>query len=278
MSRAELSAMSEDERRQIAEDFERAHAAGKISDKVFAYGRIQGALARWYLDAWKAAGSPKIVPDDLMDGRPPIERVGIEAIDAALPFIVAPVEVFLTALSYHMSEYDDALEVAASRQRKCTEAAELIRKAAGLLKAADNDPLGLLAESLARWADKAHLGMVIPQGQGQGYQIVATQWEDALIGAFAPKRGTLSRDAAIIRAVAKFFPDDEQFFAAGGYAIIANVARVCGVERGNLRALVRSTIKEGKRRVPITPSKQAVADGPTDAKTKSLMRLFLNPK
>jgi hypothetical protein len=254
MSAADFLGMTEDERRAFAESFERAHANGEVSDRVFARGRIEAAIARWHMQAWEDAGRPELVPDDLMEGRPPIECVGIEAIDAALPHVTKPVYVFLAALAYLMKESDDALGIADKRAENCDKAAALLREAAELLRGADNEPLAGLVEQVAPWAERGKYGRVFPiRWNGHLY---AEQAADALSASSGGKAGRPTRDAAIVRILASYFPARQEFFTAGGYALIGRVAVICGATKATSSAYVRSVIEQARRTAP-QPAKAA---------------------
>ncbi len=254
-----------EERRQFSEAFERAHAAGEISDRNFARARIEGALAGWQMQAYEDAGRPMPVPDNLMEGRPPIERVGIPAVDAALPLTTKPAHVFLGALSYLMRESDDALEIAGARAENCDKAATLLREAAALLKASDNEPLGHMVESLAPWAERGKFGRVYVQKWESGH-LYARHGIDALSAALRGHRGKATRDGAIIRVLVQYFPSKQGFFTDGGYSVIANLAALCGATKAT-PAYVRSVLEQARRTAP------AKATSPDD----SLLRLFRKP-
>jgi len=266
MSAADIVAMTEDERRAFAASLERAHANGEVSDRVFARGRIEAALARWQIGAWEDAGRPEPVPDNLMEGRPPIENVGIEAIDAALPHVTKPVYVFLAALAYLMKESDDALGIADSRAAACDKAAALLRQAAELLKGAHNEPLARLVEQVAPWAQRGKYGRVFPT-RWDGH-LYAEQHADALSASLKGKAGRPTRDAALVRALSSYFPDTQEFFTAGGYALIARLVALCGATKAT-PAYVRSVIEQARRTAP-QPAKAARPDD-------SLLRLLPKP-
>ncbi len=263
--------MTESERREFSEAFERAHAAGEISDRQFARARIEGALAAWQLRAYEDAGRPMPVPDNLMEGRPPIERVGVPAVDAALPLTIKPAHVFLSALAYLMRESDDALEIADARAENCDRAAALLREAAELLKQADNEPLGHLAASLAPWAERGKFGRLYVHKWESGH-LYAHHEIDALSASLQGRRGNPTRDAAIIRALAQLFPNEPGFFANGGYSVIAHLAALCGAKKAG-REYVRSVLEQARRTAP-KPEEPAKAASQDD----SLLRLLRNPK
>ena len=271
MSTGDMVGMTENERREFAEAFERAHAAGKISDRDFARARIEGTLALWHLQAWEAAGKPEPVPDNITDGRPPIESVGVPAVDKALRYTNMPAPVFLNALSYLMRESDDALEIAGARAKGCDEAADLLRRAAALLRGADNEPLGHLLESIAPWAERGKYGRVYPTAL-QGYRLAANQdHPDALSASLRRKRGKAARSGAIVRALVQFFPNEQGFFTNGGNALISRLAVLCGA--GNATpAYVLSTLEQGRRTAP-QPTAPAKAASPDE----SLLRLLRKP-
>ncbi|MBU2858460.1 hypothetical protein HF289_16910 [Acidithiobacillus ferrooxidans] len=258
---------TENERREFAEAFERAHAAGEVSDRHFARARIDGALAGWHLQAYKDAGRPEPVPDNLMDGRPPIERVGIPAVDAALPHTTQPAHVFLNALSYLMRESDDALEIAGARAKDCDEAAALLRRAAALLKGKQNEPLGHLVESLAPWAERGKFGRVFVHKWESGH-LYAKQYPDSLSASLKGKGGKPARDGAIVRALVQLFPNEQGFFTNGGNTLISRLALLCGATKATPQ-YVLSTLEQGRRTAPKhkAPAKAATPDN-------SLLRLF----
>ena len=270
MSAVDIAAMSEDERREFAEAFERAHAAGEISDRDFARARIEGALAAWQLKAYEDAGRPEPVPDSLMVGRPPIERVGIPAVDAALPHVTKPAHVFLSALAYLMKESDDALGIADKRAENCDKAAALLKKAAELLEGADNEPLVRMIGALVPWAERGKYGRVFPM-RWDGH-LYAEQWGDALSASLRGKRGKATRDGAIVRALVPFFPDTQEFFTNGGYALIASLAQLCGARTATTQ-YVRSTLLEQARSTAPQPKAPAKTASPDE----SLLRLLRKP-
>ncbi|PKY10980.1 hypothetical protein B1757_06615 [Acidithiobacillus marinus] len=235
---------TEAERQEFAQAFERAHEAGEISDKDFARARIEGTLARWQLEAWEAAGKPEPVPDNITDGRPPIESVGVPVVDKALQYINMPAHVFLRNVAYLLNESDDALEIAERRAKDCDKAARLLKEAAALLREADNEPLARNVEALAPWAERGKYGRVYPAGLS-GRHMHASQHGDALSAAFAGKRGTPSRKGAIVRALAGCFTVDGPFVEAGGFTIIARIANLC--ELGTTPNFVRSVMEQSKR-------------------------------
>jgi hypothetical protein len=274
MSTSDMAAMTENERWAFAEAFERAHAAGEISDRDFARARIEAALARRKMQTYEAAGKPRPVPDSMNDEQPDIERVGIAAIDEALPFLKPngehPRLAFLNSLSYLMLESDDAIEIAGNRADACDKAAALLREAAELLKGADNEPLGRLVESISPWAEHGKYGRVFPHEWKSGH-LYAEQLPDALSASLRGKRGKATRDGAIARILAQHFPDEPGFFTNGGNALISRLAALCGAIKAT-PAYVRSTLEQGRRTAPQpeTPPKAASPD-------ESLLRLFRKP-
>lgn len=284
MSAGHVTPFPEELRRQIADAFEQAHAAGaeqyaqlferlhdegKISKRQFARHRIEGALAAWSLEAWRDAGRPEPVPDNLTDGRPPIERVGIEAVDAALPLTTKPAHVFLSALAYLMKESDDALGIADKRAENCDKAAALLKKAAELLEGADNEPLARMIGALVPWAERGKYGRVFPM-RWDGHLYVE-QDADALSASLKGKAGKPTRAAAIVRALVPFFPDKQEFFTNGGYALIASLAQLCGA-RTATKQYVRQTIEQARRTTP-----QPKAPAKTASPDESLLRLLRKP-
>lgn len=235
---------TEAEREEVARSYTKAHDDGEIPDKDFARARIEAALSRWGIEAWEAAGRPDPVPDNIMDGRPPIKSVGVEVIDKALALTCKPAHVFLSTVSYLLNERDDALEIAERRAKDCDKAARLLREAAALLRGADNEPLARNVEALAPWAERGKFGRVYPAGLSGRY-MHASQHGDALSAAFAGKRGTPSRKGAIVRALAGCFTVDGPFVKSGGFTIIARIANLC--EPGITPEFVRSVIKQAKR-------------------------------
>ncbi|MBU2764479.1 hypothetical protein [Acidithiobacillus caldus] len=255
-----------------AQAFERAHAEGKISDRQFARHRIEGALAAWHLQAWRDAGRPEPIPDGITAGRPPIERVGIPAVDAALPLTTKPAHVFLSTLAYLMRESDDALEIAGARAEKCDRAAALLREAAELLKQAENEPLGHLAASLAPWAERAKFGCVYPT-RWEGRYLFAEQEIDALSASLQGKRGRATRQAAVIKALAALFPQEPVFWEGGGYSLAARLATLCIGHKVTPQA-VNSVVKQAQRTAPAPKPERAKERDTGDY----LVRLFRNPK
>ncbi|MBU2718767.1 hypothetical protein HF563_05120 [Acidithiobacillus ferridurans] len=296
MSTGDMVGMTENERREFPEAFERAHDAGEVSDKDFARARIGAAIARWHLAAWEAAGKPEKVPDAIYDDRPVIKGVGIPAIDDALPYLQAPSFwpegmplmrdnpdrwqiaarlSFLSGMEYLLQEKSDALECSERRKEPVQKAVHLIREAAALLDAADNPLLATLLYSIGEHAKKArygkiyHLetyaGYIIPdwtpgminnqkladEHTRRGVLLNASYTPDALTGALVGKQGGKSRDANIVKAIAQFFPDSQEFrSASSGYAIIANLAALCELTgktaQANPNEYVRALLKKGR--------------------------------
>ena len=257
---------------QYAQAFERAHAEGKISDRQFARARIEGALAAWYLQAWRDAGRPEPVPDGITSGRPPIERVGIPAVDAALPLTTKPAHVFLSALAYLMQEKDNALEIAERRGKNCDKAAALLREAAALLRGADNEPLAHMVDALAPWAERGKFGRVFPVHMSGNY-LQADQYADALTASLAGKRGKATRQAAVIKALVALFPQGPGFWEGGGYSLAARLATLCMGHKVTPQA-VNSVVKQAQRTAPAPKPERAKERGTGDY----LVRLFRNPK
>jgi len=248
MSARDWLAIPESERREFAEAFERAHAAGLVSDKRFARARIEGTLALWHMEAWEAAGRPELVPDNITDGRPPIESVGVPVIDKALSLTCKPAHVFLSTVAYLLNESDDALEIAERRAKDCDKAAQLLKEAAALLKGANNEPLAYAVEALAPWAERGKYGRVYPAELSGGY-LRATQHVDALTAALKGKRGSPSRQAAIVRALVALFPDTPDFWSNNnGYALIAELSKLWG--KPVTPQAVRSVVEQARRTAP----------------------------
>ncbi len=266
---------TEEEGRKRNEDFNRAHAEGKVSDRDFAHAYIQGALARWQLAAWKAAGGPEIVPDNFMEGRPPIESVGIPDIDEALPLSCKPQHVFLSTLAYLMREKDNALEIASNRAEKCDKAAALLREAAELLKGADNEPLAHMVDALAPWAERGKYGRVFPVNMSGNY-LQATQSTDALTASLAGKRGKATRQAAVIKALVALFPQEPGFWEGGGYSLAARLATLCVGHKVTAQA-VNSVVKQAQRTAPAPKPEPVQATKERDT-GDYLVRLFSKPK
>ncbi|WP_291522988.1 hypothetical protein [Acidithiobacillus sp.] len=266
--------MTEEEGQQVAEAFRRAYAQGLVSEKDHARGMVQGAMARWQMQIYEAAGKPHPVPDNIYEGQPDIERVGIPAIDDALPFLKPngehPRLIFLNALSYLMRESDDALEIAGARAKDCDKAAALLREAAALMKGRDNEPLGHLIESIAPWAEQGKYGRVFPEAL-QGYRLAATQHHDSLSASLKGKGGPAARGGAIVRALVPFFPNERGFFAKGGNTLISRLAVLCGASKAT-PAYVLSTLKQARRTAP-QPTAPAKAASPDE----SLLRLLRKP-
>ena len=237
--------MTEEEGQQVAEAFRRAYAQGLVSEKNHARGMVQGAMARWQMQIYEAAGKPHPVPDNMNDGQPDVERVGIAAIDDALPFLKPngehPRFAFLSTMEYLLREKKNALELSESRKKAAQEAVQHALKAAALLDGIDNQPLAREFRKLATLATGAQYGRVSP---------IAGLVPDALTGMFAGKQGGKSRDANIVKAIAQFFPDSQGFLSASsGYAIIANLAALCELTGKTAQAspneYVRSLLKKG---------------------------------
>ena len=272
MSAGDLVKMTEAERRQFSEAFERAHAAGEISDRQFARARIEGGLAQWHLAAWEAAGRPEPVPDNITETMPPIKAVGVPAVDAALPLTTKPAHVFLNALAYLMRESDDALEIAESRAKDCDRAAALLREAAELLKQADNVPLSHMVESLAPWAERAKFGRVYAH-KWEGGHLYAHHEIDALSASLQGKRGKATRQAAVSKALVALFPQEPGFWEGGGYSLAARLATLCIGHKVTPQA-VNSVVKQAQRTAPAPKPERAKERDTGDY----LVRLFRNPK
>lgn len=266
--------MTEERGQQITKAFNQAYAQGLISERQYARGCVEGAMARWQMQIYEAAGKPHPVPDSIYDGQPDIERVGIPAIDDALPFLKPngehPRFAFLSILAYLMRESDDALEIAGARAANCDKAAALLRQAAALLKKSDNEPLGRMVESLAPWAGRGKFGRVIAHKWESGH-LYAMQWPDALSARLRGHRGKATRAGAIIRTLVQYFPNEREFFANGGNTLISRLALLCGATKATPQ-YVLSTLEQGRRTAPKpkAPAKAATPDN-------SLLRLFRKP-
>ena len=237
---------TEEEGRQRAQDFNRAHAAGQVSDRDFARAYIQGAMARWQMQIYEAAGKPHPVPDSIYEGQPDIERVGIPAIDDALPFLKPngehPRFAFLSVMAYLLREKENALELSESRKKAAQAAMQHAMEAAELLDGIDNQQLAHEFRKLAALATGAQYGRVSP---------ICGLIPDALTGAMVGKQGGKSRDANIVKAIAQLFPDSQVFLSAScGYAIIANLAALCELTgktaQANPNEYVRALLKKGR--------------------------------
>ena len=220
---------------------------------------IEKAIKQWHNEGLAAAIQ--------QEARPDIERVGILAIDAALPHLKPNGGLtrygFLHFVLYLLRESPDALENSERRKKAAKNAARLIREAAALMEDADNHPLGLFLNFVAPWIELAPYGVVYPDGVLDG-QILTKTGEghreckmptfnfepDAITGMSSGRRGRIARDANIVRAIAQYFPDSQEFRGASdGYSIIANLAVLCGLTgesaQSNPNEYVRSILKKG---------------------------------
>lgn len=211
---------------------------------------IAVAINRWHSEgyaAWVEAGKPEPVEALLFDGFPDIAEVGVRAIDAALPHLMPcgshPRRAFLDIMDSLLWEKPDAGSIGESRKKSTQEAARLIREAADLLDEAGGDLLATLLHSIACHAEAVQCGMVFPThiyGGDKGTIPSAPERSgpmldvhvemDALSSMFAGRGGKKARDANIVKAIAQHFPDSQEFLSASsGYAIIANLAALCGL-------------------------------------------------
>lgn len=256
MSAGDMVGMTENERREFAEAFERAHATGEISDRHFARARIQGAMARWQMQIYEAAGKPHPVPDNIYEGHPDVERVGIPAIDNALPFLKPngghPRFAFLSVMAYLLREKENALELSESRKKAAQEAMQHAMAAAALLDGIGNQLLAHEFRKLATLSTGAQYGRVSPIGE---------LMPDALTGMHAGHGNKKSRDANIVIAIAQFFPDSPDFFSRqnNGYSVIARLAVLCELKAKNPAAYV-ATILKGRKRTTKTKPQRNKAD------------------
>ncbi|MBN6739960.1 hypothetical protein JKG47_05310 [Acidithiobacillus sp. MC6.1] len=257
-------------RRDFAKAFAEAHQRGEVPDREFARARIEGAIAQWAMQAWEAAGKPDIVPDNIMDGRPEIERVSVNAVDDALPHLKPSRAEFLNTLAYLLRERDDALDVAKARAEKLDKAAALLREAAALLDDSHTAQFAKVARSLADWTGAARYGR--PFLTGLKEDGIYGQFEpDSLSARLTGKRGGKSRDANIVKSIAGYFPDSDDFLTrANGYAIIAGLAKLCGLEgktaKANSAAYVRSVLDSNRR--------AAKAEAPKPRRDNSIVGLL----
>lgn len=181
---------------------------------------------------------------------------------------------FLSGLEYLLRERTDALEQSVRREEPTRKAVRLIREAAQLMDKVDNPLLATLLYSIAEHAKKARHGMVFPgntysgyiipdwvpemvsnqeladAGTRQGVLLAAIYQPDALTGALAGKRGGKSRDANIIKAIATYFPESQDFLGhKNGYAVIAQLAMLCGLTgktaQKNPNEYVRAVLMKG---------------------------------
>ena len=247
-----------------------------IKTKAAIIAAIDEAVGAWVVESVNAARRQQ---------EPPIiENVGIPAIDNALPFLEGDARKarndFLSVLKYFLRESPEAPEIRKRRKVLVEKAASLIRAAAALLENADNAPLATLLCSIAEQADNAQYGCIYPRNiytestavdgtseKRHGVFLRAHFVPDALTGNFNGKRGSISRDANIVKAIAQHFPDSQKFLGASeGYSIIAELAGLCGLGNKNPKQYVRETLlgankgateradKEGCYLTRITPS------------------------
>lgn len=202
---------------------------------------INGALPDWHFlgQPLETAGSPDPA------GVEEIKSTAIPAIDRALRFITKPQSEFFSTITYLLQERGDAIGIADARAKSCDEAAELLRQAAQLLSGADNKPLAHMVEALAPWTERAKYGTVRPVAM-IGAHPMGTQDIDAGSAARKGKRGNATRAAAVVRMLVPFFPDTPDFWSNGGYALIAELAQLCGAKTAT-KQYVRQTIEQAKR-------------------------------
>lgn len=224
--------------------------------KDHALAMIQGARERWQLAARGIVGMPEI------------DSVGISAIDDALPYLKPdgglPRYGFLVFMEYLLREDLDAFEKSQRRQKSAQKAVKLIMEAAALMGEADNHPLRFFLEHVGQSAQQAPYGVLYPDGFLDGQLLTETgevkqqikiptfRFEpDAISGIFVSERGPKARDANIVKAIARYFPDSHDFLGApsNGYAIIANLAALCGLRgktaQGNPNEYVRGIMNKG---------------------------------
>ncbi len=276
MSIPETVHKSSEEHKVFLEAFESAYHRGILSEREFTRARIKGALAQWHLQAWEAAGRPEPVPDTLLETAPPIESVGIPEVDKALPHIRGQRVTFLESISYLCRERTDAAEIAKERSEKLEKAAALLREAAALLDGQETRQLGRITNSLAQWVEMARYGRVFPV-ELQGNEITGQYAPDALTAPLTAKRGTPSRRAVIVKALAQWFPNGPELAAIEGYSLICALARCCGIDAKP--AFVRSVLQERGRRGEPKAAPAAAPEGDKAGRDiASLMRLLDKPK
>lgn len=248
-----------------------------IKTKAAIIAAIDKAVGAWVVESVNAARRQQ---------EPPIiENVEIPAIDNALPFLEGDARKarndFLSVLKYFLRESPEALEIRKRRKVLVEKAASRIRAAAALLENADNAPLATLLCSIAEQADNAQYGCIYPRniyteskavdGTSEirhGVFLRAHFVPDALTGNFNGKRGSISRDANIVRALAQFFPTNQEFYTARGYALISTLAVLCGASKA-IPVYVRSIIEQDRRTAE--PASKAIRDN-------SIIGLLSKPK
>ncbi|WP_031568691.1 hypothetical protein [Acidithiobacillus thiooxidans] len=248
-----------------------------IKTKAAIIAAIDEAVGAWVVHSVNAARRQQ---------EPPIiGNVGIPAIDKALPFLEGDARNarndFLSVLKYFLRESPEALEIRKRRKVLVEKAASRIRAAAALLENADNAPLATLLCSIAEQADNAQYGCIYPRniyteskavdGTSEirhGVFLRAHFVPDALTGNFNGKRGSISRDANIVRALIQFFPNEQGFFTNGGYALISKLAALCGASKAT-PVYVRSIIEQDRRTAE--PASKAIRDN-------SIIGLLSKPK
>ncbi|MBU2808559.1 hypothetical protein HF285_09885 [Acidithiobacillus ferrooxidans F221] len=236
---------------------------------------IDKAINNWNDRRLAAAGLQEALPD--------IERVGIPAIDAALPHLKPNGDfaryTFLCGLYYILGERPDALEASERRKKAASEAINHIHKAAALLDIADNPMLATLLYSIGEHANAAQYGQVQPMSiyagntrtRQVGVLLNARYTLDAGTAAFAGQRGGKARDANIVKAIAQYFPDSQGFFSRqDGYSIIANLAVLCGLKTKNPAVYVRSVLESNKWRTK--------EEAPNPRRDNSIAALFTGNK
>lgn len=215
--------------------------------------KIDAAVGNFVVESFQATREGREV-------LPIIKDVGVPDIDKALPFLNGDAgkarNDFLSVYKYLLRERQDAPEARKLRKKSAEAAASHIRKAAELLAEIENPEMASLLYSMSDWTDMTQYGHVIPkknfegnttipgtQNKRDGIHMEAHFVPDALTGNFNAARGGLSRDANIVKAIAQFFPDSQEFLSASnGYSIIAGLAVLCGLENKNPKQYVRETL------------------------------------
>ncbi len=270
--------VTEEERLDFEKAFEEAHQRGEISDMDFASTRIKKALNQWSVRAWEAAGKPRVMPDSAHDAIPEIEAVGAPAIDAALPYLKPNSgrtrAKFLNTILYLLEERDDALEVTKARAEKLDKAAALQREVAALLDESHTAQLAKVARSLEEWIGAARYGQAFPTALVNG-RLRGRFEGDALSARLTGKRGGQSRDANVVKSVAVFFPDTDEFLTGSSrYALIGKLAALCGLDgktaKQNPAAYVRSVLECNK--------KAANTEAPSPHRDNSIVGLLTGNK
>jgi len=114
--------------------------------------------------------------------------------------------------------------------------------------------------------------LTVPDGARRGPVLSAHVAPDAATAIYTGKRGAKANDANIVKALARYFPDSQEFFSRQeGYSIIARLAVLCGLENKNPKQYVRETLLRANKGNP-------KAEEPQPRRDTSITALFTGNK